>query len=106
MIQTQVLLVEMQSIMTEHSPVPLIIHGKDATKIENQLLPIFHSNPDKHGTKGLAVGGTPAACLRAVDSSAKAFETWQHTHPIERRRLFNELANVCHHRKTHIGTSY
>ncbi|KAL1595334.1 hypothetical protein SLS60_010025 [Paraconiothyrium brasiliense] len=43
-------------------------------------------------------------CVRAVESCAAAFDTWKNSHPTERRRLFNRLAQLLRERGEEIKT--
>lgn len=75
--------------------VPLIIGGKEFVPHEKQPIPLFKPNPHNAKNDGIsAVGATPNLCVQAVDSCAEAFIGWKDSHPTERRRLFNNLAQV------------
>jgi acyl-CoA reductase-like NAD-dependent aldehyde dehydrogenase len=82
--------------------VPLIIHGVDfAPSDVSSESPdlIFRPNPDNEANRNVyAVGATEALCTRAVESCAAAFTTWSNSKPLERRRLFNRLAQVRIHK--------
>ncbi|KAH6692231.1 Aldehyde/histidinol dehydrogenase [Plectosphaerella plurivora] len=74
---------------------PLIISGRDVVLPSQES--VFYTNPDIHesGTASLLVqGATKELCIEAVESCAKAFNTWRTTCLGERRRLFLNLADV------------
>jgi hypothetical protein len=74
--------------------VPLIIHGQDIL-CHNEPTKVFLPNPDmpKNGDgRWLAQGAIVETCIEAVESCAKAFQSWRQTSLDERRALFTTLA--------------
>lgn len=77
------------------SIVPLIIDGAEFVPSHDQSALVFQPNPDNIKNHGIsAVGANPELCIRAVESSAKAFVTWKESSLSERRTRFLKLAQV------------
>ncbi|KAH7357395.1 putative aldehyde dehydrogenase [Pyrenochaeta sp. MPI-SDFR-AT-0127] len=85
------------------SIIPLIIHSEEILPSKSQPAPLFQPNPNNSNNHGIsAVGASPALCVRAVESCADAFGFWKESRPVERQKLFNNLAQLLRDRSSEI----
>ncbi|KAH8885917.1 ALDH-like protein [Thozetella sp. PMI_491] len=72
--------------------IPLVINGRDVVDTEST---VFISNPDSTFSPGwTAQGATMRHCEQAIESSARAFQSWRFSTPHERMELFRGLAQL------------
>jgi acyl-CoA reductase-like NAD-dependent aldehyde dehydrogenase len=86
----------MKMLLKENIFVPLIIDGKDVhlSNDDHTFTPDSLHSKSHRTVQVLAQGADIASCQAAVDSCARAFETWRATSTAERRRLLLRLAQL------------
>ncbi|KAJ8118502.1 hypothetical protein OPT61_g529 [Boeremia exigua] len=83
--------------------IPLIIDGVHVLPSQKQPAPLFRPETNAYNAhEPSAVGATPDLCTQAADSCARAYLSWRETHPAERRRLFNKLAQLLENKSSEL----